>query len=615
MRSTGARVEMRSTGARVKKGSAGERGEIREFIERVELARRYMIFREDGKFYLMVGYDLLRDVALEAAKRIGAEGDDVFHLTLEELFDALRLGFAPSRLIAQRKTQYEAEARLDVPAVIDSAAIDGIGQPPKVSSAACHQAFAVSSGVATGAARIVHSPEQAGDLGKGYILVCPSTDPGWTPLFVNAAGLVLECGGTLSHGAVIAREMNIPAVVLSGATRIFRDGESIVVDGRNGMVGRADEMRSGLSQAGPSADDARIAPELVPPVPGKGERRAARVRNVFFIVWGVYLLAAFLLPQQWVYDPTIALFDVVLWPVVRILGRPATVAIVAGAMAIGTMVLQRVLTDNARLREAKRRSTILMHQVGELPKGSARRNAMLALAGPVQMRVMAAAFVPLAVILGPMVMSFMWLPQRVDPAVAVAPPDSTIEIQADVDSDYRRPLTASLSGPLEFAPGQEAPKKLQPIREAMKKMYKELDNPGATESPALRSAAKPGRESLKASMDGKLPPQQITWKLRSDGQTAGRFGVTIRAGERDALRVNVVLGDKYPPENAKVMGDGVSPLISATVKCTPPNKQSAVPRFWTPIASKPNWDVGWLMTYLVVYVPAMFGMKWALRVV
>ena len=87
--------------------------------------------------------------------------------------------------------------------------------------------MAVSAGESHGPARILRCPEEAGDLGRGYILVCPSTDPSWTPLFVNAAGLVLECGGTLSHGAVVAREMGLPAVVLPEATKLFREGEEI----------------------------------------------------------------------------------------------------------------------------------------------------------------------------------------------------------------------------------------------------------------------------------------------------------------------------------------------------------------------------------------------------
>src|SRR5438132_13174708 len=234
-------------------------------------------------------------------------GDEVFQLGLEELFDALRVGFAPHHLINQRKILFAAESKLALPFVIDLAAIETLGQPPKLSTAASHQAFAVSAGHAIGPARIVFSPDSAGDLGKDYILICPSTDPNWTPLFVNAAGLVLECGGTLSHGAVVAREMNIPAGVLSGATQWFKEGEEITVDGRHGSIHRNAEKtgeKTGTQVVSPpvvdyhadekpSGDDLRVDRSLMPPVPARKERRAAQIRNIFLLIWGIYLLAVF----------------------------------------------------------------------------------------------------------------------------------------------------------------------------------------------------------------------------------------------------------------------------------------------------------------------------------
>jgi rifampicin phosphotransferase len=220
----------------------------REFDKHLCLVRCYVILREDSKDFLMFGYDLLRDLALEAGRRMDI-GDDVFYLTRDEVFDSLRVGFAPCHLIEQRKIAYRTESRLALPRVIDARAIDTLGQIPTVEpSAGGHKALVVSSGESTGTARIVHSPTQAGDLGQRYILVCASTDPSWTPLFVNAAGLVLECGGTLSHGAIVAREMGLPAVVLPGATRIFHEGEEIRIDGRRGWVGPAGVVQNEQSE-------------------------------------------------------------------------------------------------------------------------------------------------------------------------------------------------------------------------------------------------------------------------------------------------------------------------------------------------------------------------------
>ncbi len=206
-----------------------------ELQKRVDLAKRYVAFREDGKYFLMLGYALIRETATEIGRRLEI-GDGIFFLEEDEMLDSLRIGFAPLHLIAQRRLAYRAEARIFLPQIIDEKALDTFGEPPKLEAAGTHAAFALSSGVASGPARIVRAPEEAGHIGRGYVLICRSTDPAWTPLFVNAAALVMECGGALFHGAVVAREMGIPAVVLPSATSLFADGEELTIDGHRGAV-------------------------------------------------------------------------------------------------------------------------------------------------------------------------------------------------------------------------------------------------------------------------------------------------------------------------------------------------------------------------------------------
>ena len=93
----------------------------------------------------------------------------------------------------------------------------------------------------TAVARVIRSPQGA-RLDPGEILVAPSTDPGWTPLFLTAGGLVMEMGGMMSHGSVVAREYGIPAVVGAiGAIDAFRNGQRITVDGSRGLVFPAEE--------------------------------------------------------------------------------------------------------------------------------------------------------------------------------------------------------------------------------------------------------------------------------------------------------------------------------------------------------------------------------------
>ena len=254
--------------------------------------------------------------------------------------------------------------------MIDEKAIETLGDvPDRVPAAGSQKGFALSSGEASGPARVLASPRDAGDLGRGYILVCPSTDPSWTPLFGNAAGLVLERGGMLSHGAVVAREIGLPAVVLPDATRLFRDGEEIHVDGHRGWVGKPSEACHQDSPAGAiDPDDVRVSFALVPPPPGRKDRMAARLRNMLAAFWMVFLPAVFLLPERWAYQPTLATLDFVLWPIVRALGKPATVAILAAGVAALSLVIQTLVTDNRRLREAKRRASALRALADALPR-------------------------------------------------------------------------------------------------------------------------------------------------------------------------------------------------------------------------------------------------------
>jgi pyruvate,water dikinase len=98
---------------------------------------------------------------------------------------------------------------------------------------------ATGTGLARGRVRVLRHPAEREALLPGEILVAPSTDPGWTPLFLQAAGLVVETGGYMSHGAIVAREFALPAVVnLPGIMAVLRDGDEIEVDGMRGEVRR-----------------------------------------------------------------------------------------------------------------------------------------------------------------------------------------------------------------------------------------------------------------------------------------------------------------------------------------------------------------------------------------
>ena len=173
---------------------------------------------------------LVRAGAIEAA-------EDIFHLTFQELGEAVRSRQVEPGLIAARKERFKAWQALTPPRVLTS---DGEGLSGSYRCeglpAGALPGLPVSSGTDEGRERVIQDMAQA-DLAPGDILVTAFTDPSWTPLFVAVAGLVTEVGGLMTHGAVIAREYGLPAIVgVENATRLIKDGQRIRVHGAEGYV-------------------------------------------------------------------------------------------------------------------------------------------------------------------------------------------------------------------------------------------------------------------------------------------------------------------------------------------------------------------------------------------
>ena len=201
----------------------------------LRLTQRYMPFRETAKFYLMLGYALIRKALLELDRRYQLNGD-VFYLVPDEL-NRLIEGEDFQSVVAERKTTRSRLLKVELPDVIYSDILNRIGEPQAIEAKDEIQGVGVSVGVSTGEAYVLRDAADAQIAGKNYILVCPSTDPGWTPLFLHAAALVMEYGGMLSHGAIVAREYGIPAVVnIPAATQRIQSGQRLRVDGSRGIV-------------------------------------------------------------------------------------------------------------------------------------------------------------------------------------------------------------------------------------------------------------------------------------------------------------------------------------------------------------------------------------------
>jgi pyruvate,water dikinase len=199
----------------------------------------YLALRETGKHYLMKGYALVRRVLVELDRRFELDGG-IFYLTPEEL-PRLVQGEDLSRVMAARRRRRELALEIEVPQVLFSDDLEAIGRassPPAADSGSTTlQGAPLSAGVAEGAALVLLEPETTDLPAEPFILVCPSTDPAWVPLFVQARALVMETGGVLSHGAIVAREYGLPAVAgLPEIHRRIKSGQRLRVDGGNGTV-------------------------------------------------------------------------------------------------------------------------------------------------------------------------------------------------------------------------------------------------------------------------------------------------------------------------------------------------------------------------------------------
>ncbi len=202
-----------------------------EIEETLQQAQSLLPYRETGKHYLMMGYELIRRVLVELGHRHEL-GGDIFFLKREELSNVDQF----KKLIEQRKVRWQSAQRLDMTDVIDIANINELGLPRKLKAKDEYDAVAIAPGSFVGTARIIYSPTEADDLPEDCILVCPSTDPSWTALFTHIKAVVVERGGVLSHGAITARDFGIPAVACHDMCSLIKDGDTLRVDGDKGHI-------------------------------------------------------------------------------------------------------------------------------------------------------------------------------------------------------------------------------------------------------------------------------------------------------------------------------------------------------------------------------------------
>ncbi|MCI1858165.1 MAG: phosphoenolpyruvate synthase [Sporolactobacillus sp.] len=215
---------------------------VKETKQKIRLIRNFSGYREYPKYGMINRYFIYKQALLKEAERLLQAGvihdkQDIYYLSFAELREVVRTHQLDDSMIKKRKEEYQSDQKLTPPRVITSDGEIVTGEYKRENlPAKAIVGLPVSAGVVEGRARVILNMEDA-DLEAGDILVTSFTDPSWTPLFISIQGLVTEVGGLMTHGAVIAREYGLPAVVgVEKATQRIKDGQRIRVNGTEGYV-------------------------------------------------------------------------------------------------------------------------------------------------------------------------------------------------------------------------------------------------------------------------------------------------------------------------------------------------------------------------------------------
>lgn len=226
---------------RLKQLANGEQ-KAKETKRMIDLIRNFIGYREYPKYGMINRYFVYKQALLKEAEQLVQENviheeEDIYYLTFEELREIVHTNKLDYQIINERKDEYKLYEKLTPARVITSDGEIIVGEYKRENlPAKAIVGLPVSSGVIEGRARVILNMEDA-DLEEGDILVTSFTDPSWTPLFVSIKGLVTEVGGLMTHGAVIAREYGLPAVVgVDNATELIKDGQRIRVHGTEGYI-------------------------------------------------------------------------------------------------------------------------------------------------------------------------------------------------------------------------------------------------------------------------------------------------------------------------------------------------------------------------------------------
>jgi len=582
--------------------------------------------REECKQLLLEGMQALRHIALEIGQQLGI-GDQVFHLSRNE-FLALASSEA-TEVTAIQKDELEARAikhreqeALNMPMVLRRASEERGDAYRTTAQKSAGQAMVLglSPGIAKGKAILAHRPDQLNpaSLNKETILVCPSTNPAWIPLLSNCGGLVLERGGALSHGAIVAREMGLPCVVYSDAMsekdglQRLRDGQAIEINGSTGELwidGEAVDQDPLLS-LGP-------APEL-PPAPTRKELQGFRIAMVAGGTSIVALLGLYA-GKGW---PLAGLFDRALWPLVGFFnslpawlglsGKVGAVAIIGAGMAGLVLLAQRCLTDHKSLKAVQASGLAMRKEAKQLPKDARRRAGLerLALAGGT--RQMKASFIGLAWLLLPLSLCFLWMSHRFDPAHATVAPggeaDITLQLAAEAEAEAEAGSVSLIQG--QYIVSSETARDPNP---AVRNLLDDWEANGRPDRLPIDAGQDDAKllQSLREAAKKPLAPSPLTWRVRSAEEPGTNSFILEFPDERQVAFEWVTGKDQLAAPEPRL------PKELATSLRVEPVREAIVGDkggFWRPF-QRLGWgiDLGWFGTYLVSYLLTLFGLRKILR--
>jgi hypothetical protein len=233
---------------------------------------------------------------------------------------------------------------------------------------------------------------------------------------------------------------------------------------------------------------------------------------------------------------------------------------------------------------------------------------------------MMAALVPLALLLGPMVVVFCWLPERMDPLSWNAEPGSPFNVVAAIDSDWRQPVTLKVAQPLYLDQASQQAQTLPKIRETLETLYAGRSASSNVSGfpwevqEAARRIRSETLADLAAYLKAGVPPQYLGWRVRAREGAAGKFPISLETPGHAPMVMQVVLGDKSPPAPRDLVNrDFKSPVRTIAVVHAKPSRRRV---FWAPLAiwGRPDWDSGWLLVYLLGYIPPMVVLRRVLRI-